>query len=115
MIETKQIHLSGWQPTQESTERHGRATRHYQIMDRETSMERYNELRKLESEYESSKSQIKSYSSMKFTTVLLFQVLFTLPIKQIKRILSMKITKIAEVECKKLSLTLERLSNGGGL
>jgi len=141
MIETKQVHLSGWQngdkymrklydechnyiqdmtafgwqPTQESTERHGRTTSHYQIMARETSMEHYNELRKLESEYESAKSQIKSYNSMEFTTVLLFLVLFTLPIKQIKRILSMKITKIAEVECKKLSLTLERLSSGGGM
>lgn len=56
-------------------------------MTRETSMERYNKLRKLEGEYESAKSQIKSYSSMEFTTVLLFLVLSTLPIKQIKRIL----------------------------
>jgi len=29
----------GWQPTQESTESHGRTIRHYQIMPRELSME----------------------------------------------------------------------------
>lgn len=105
MIETKQVYLSGWQngdkytrmlyddchnyiqdltafgwqPTQESTERHGRITSHYQIMARETSMEHYNELRKLESEYELAKSQIKSYSSMKFTTALLLLLIFIVP------------------------------------
>ena len=105
MIETKQVHLSGWQngdkymrklydecqnyiqdmtafgwqPTQESTERHGRTTSHYQIMARETSMEHYNELRKLEIEYESAKSQIKSYNSMEFTTVLLLLLIFIIP------------------------------------
>ena len=105
MIETKQVHLSGWQngdkymrklyddchnyiqdltafgwqPTQESTETHGRTTSHYQIMARETSMEHYNEFRKLESEYELAKSQIETYSSMEFTTVLLLLLIFIVP------------------------------------
>lgn len=109
MIETKQVQLSGhqngdkymrklydechnyiqdmtafgWQPTQEITESHGggrgRSTSHYQIMARETSMEHYNELRKLESQYESAKSQIKSYNSMEFTTVLLLLLIFIIP------------------------------------
>lgn len=96
MIETKQVHLSGWQ-----------------------NGDKY--MRKLESEYESAKSQIKSYSSMEFTTVLLLLLIFIIPgviyiaYKTNQKNSINENNEISEVECKQLSLTLERISNGGGL
>ncbi len=48
-------------------------------MTRETSMEHYDDLRKLENEYEAAKSQIKSYRSMETSTVLLLFLLFIVP------------------------------------
>lgn len=69
----------GWQQTQTVSERHGRSTHHYCILARETSMEHYDDLRKLENEYEAAKSQIKSYRSMEISTVLLLFLLFIVP------------------------------------
>ena len=89
MIETKQVHLSGWQngdkdmrklyddchnyiqdmtafgwqPTQESNESHGRTTRHYQIMASETSMERYNELRNFRSRMQKAVTDVERLSN----------------------------------------------------
>lgn len=69
----------GWQTTQESHERFGHSTRRYQIMARDMSIEHYNDLIKLENDYETAKSQIKSYSSMEFGIVILLLLLFIIP------------------------------------
>ena len=90
MIETKEVSAHqkdyiqdltafGWQPTQTTSRRSGRTTHHYQIMARETSMPHYNEYRRLEEDYETSKGNIKYYNSMEFTTVLLLLLLFIIP------------------------------------
>ncbi len=90
MIETKEISLYqkeyisdltafGWQPTQETSRRSGRSTYHYQIMARETSMEHYNDYRRLEIDYETAKGNKKYYNSMEFTTVFLLLLLLLIP------------------------------------
>ena len=89
-----------------------------QIMARETSMEHYNELRKLESEYESAKSQIKSYNSMEFdgfiiTFIFIIPGVIYISYKTIQKILLIN-TKIAEIECKNYH-DAKRLSSGGGI
>ncbi len=69
----------GWQPTQTASRRSGRSSHSVQIMARETSMPHYNEYRRLEEDYEAAKGDIKYYSSMEFTTVLLLLLLFIIP------------------------------------
>ena len=69
----------GWQPTQETSRRSGRSTHHYQIMARETSMEHYNDYRRLENDYETAKAEIKYYSPMEASTVLLLLLILIIP------------------------------------
>ncbi len=69
----------GWQPTQETTRRSGKLHSKYQIMARDTSMEHYNDYRRLEIDYETAKGEFKYYSEMEFLTVLLLLVLFIIP------------------------------------
>ena len=69
----------GWQPTQESSRRSGKATHHYQIMARETSMPHYNEYRRLEEDYETAKGDIKYYIPAEFSTIVLLLLLFIIP------------------------------------
>ena len=69
----------GWQPTQETTRRSGKLHSKYQIMARDTSMEHYNDYRRLEIDYETAKGEFKYYSGMEFLTVLLLLVLFIIP------------------------------------
>ena len=91
MIETKEIGLYGdqkqkdyiqdltafgWQPTQTASRRSGRSSHTVQIMARETSMPHYNDYRRLEEDYETAKGNMKYYSSMEASTVLLLLLLF---------------------------------------
>jgi len=90
-------------------------------MARETSMEHYNELRKLESEYESAKSQIKSYNSMEFTTVLLLLLIFIIPgviyiaYKTIQKNSINENNQNCRSRMQKAVTDAKRLSSGGGM
>ena len=69
----------GWQPTQTASRRSGRLSHKVQIMARETSMPHYNEYRRLEENYETAKGNIKYYSPMEVSTVLLLLLLLIIP------------------------------------
>ena len=93
MIETKQVDLNkegdgnysedlqafGWQKTQEVSRRVGKSTHDYAIMVRETTMNHYDDYRKLEKEYESNKANIKYYQEAEISTALLLLLLFIIP------------------------------------
>jgi hypothetical protein len=93
VIETKQVDLNkegdgnysedlqafGWQKTQEVSRRVGKSTHDYAIMVRETTMNHYDDYRKLEKEYESNKANIKYYQEAEISTALLLLLLFIIP------------------------------------
>lgn len=69
----------GWQRTEETTQRHGRTTSHYQILARDTSMSHYAELVQLENRYETAKANIKTYNKASAGTAFILLLLFILP------------------------------------
>ena len=69
----------GWQKTQTAEQRHGKTHSNYQILARETTIPNYEQLRKLEVEYETAKGNILTYEKASISTAFLLLLLFILP------------------------------------